>query len=181
MKVLCYICSIATVFLLFFFLISQKTMPPSFLQQCLSGSDQWKYLEGRFCQVYYQTEEETAAAIVRMADTYYPMIAKDFSLHTQTKIPFLLFESKEDFFSCFFYEDKQSVLTGAYYHHVIGILSPSIWIAEETTQTDIFLEKGPVVHEMIHYAVDQKTKGNYNPFLTEGIAFYYEKKYTGYT
>ena len=41
---------------------------------------------------------------------------------------------------------------------------------------DDFLERGPVVDEMIHFAVDDKTKGNCEQFLSEGIALYYERK-----
>ncbi len=33
---------------------------------------------------------------------------------------------------------------------------------------------------MIHFAVDDKTKGNCEQFLSEGIALYYEEKYTNF-
>ncbi len=175
-------------FLLFFTLgqtVVQKsdwTEQKNILQKVLpkEAQNQWYQIEGNYSRVYYQTEKEIAQMIQRQADTYYSMIAKDFDWKRTEKIDFMLFETKQMFMSSFFYEGE--IPMGVYYKGVIGIVSPNLWDVQKQggQKTDYFLEKGPVVHEMIHFAVEEKTKGNCPRFLTEGIALYYEKKYTGF-
>lgn len=147
---------------------------------CCSEENHWQMVEGVHSKVYYKKEKGYAEVIQRQADTYYNMIATDFEWDKKEKIDFVLFETKEEFVSSLLYREK--IPMGVYYNGVIAILSPNLWEydKQDWQESDYFLEKGPVVHEMIHFAVDDKTKGNCEPFLSEGIALYYEKKYTGF-
>ena len=164
-------------FLILFYGVT-KNEKQTTLQKLLfcDNMQHYKIVEGIHSNVYYQKEKEYAELIQRQADTYYAMIAEDFKWNKTDKINFILFETKEDFTSSLLYSGE--IPMGVYYNGVIAILSPNLWKdkKENWQIKDDFLEKGPVVHEMIHFAVDDKTKGNCEQFLSEGIALYYEEK-----
>lgn len=168
-------------FLILFYGVT-KNEKQTTLQKLLfcDNMQHYKIVEGIHSNVYYQKEKEYAELIQRQADTYYAMIAEDFKWNRTDKINFILFETKEDFTSSLLYRGE--IPMGVYYNGVIAILSPNLWKGEKENWQikDDFLEKGPVVHEMIHFAVDDKTKGNCEQFLSEGIALYYEEKYTNF-
>lgn len=71
---------------------------------------------------------------------------------------------------------------GIYYGDILHILSPKAWINNSNMKKmqKEFTSHGPMVHELIHLIVDQKTHGNYPLWFTEGIALYYEYQFTGY-
>ncbi len=171
----CFVC-------LLFLALLWSVVPKNPLQRALPRQYQshWKQIEGRYSRVYYQNEKQTAQMIQRQADTYYTMIAADFGWQRTEKIDMILFETKQMFEASFFYDGALPM--GAYYKGIIAVVSPQLWDMQKQgwERTDYFLENGPVVHEMIHFAVEEKTKGSCPRFLTEGIALYYEKKYTGY-
>lgn len=180
MKIMEKYCCLLLLLLILFYGVT-KNNQQSTLQKVLFDEYHWQAIEGVYSKVYYKTEKEYAELIQRQSDTYYTMIAKDFKWNKKEKINFILFETKEDFMSSLFY--RGNITMGAYYNGVIGVLSPNLWENQKQywKKTDDFLEKGPVVHEMIHFAVDDKTRGNCEEFLSEGIALYYEKKYTGFS
>lgn len=153
-------------------------------QNKLLGTEetQWITLEGIYCKVYYQKNPQEAQMILHMADTYYPWIAKDFDWNRADKLEFVLFHNEDAMKKALNIHGDRQVPMGAYYKGAASILSPSIWVqnGESWKQTEEFLENGPVVHEMIHFAIDEKAKGEYPHWFSEGVALYYEKKYTGY-
>lgn len=168
-------------FLILFYSIT-KDEKQTTLQKLLicDNINHWKVIEGLHSNVYYQKEKEYAELIQRQADTYYTIIAEDFKWNKTKKIDFVLFEEKQNFVSSLLYRGE--IPMGVYYNGVIAILSPNLWEDKKQdwqTQEE-FLEKGPVVHEMIHFVVDDKTNGNCEQFLSEGIALYYEQKYTNF-
>jgi hypothetical protein len=71
---------------------------------------------------------------------------------------------------------------GVYRNGVIHVLSPTQWISGKSdSETEaVFTHDGPIAHELVHLAVDKATEGNYPIWFTEGIALYFENKYTGY-
>ena len=78
--------------------------------------------------------------------------------------------------------DRSAV--GVYWAGSIRLLSPYAMLKQEIGQKaaeKIFIEEGPIVHELTHYLVDKQTGGNYTRWLTEGLAQYLEREITGYT
>ncbi len=71
---------------------------------------------------------------------------------------------------------------GIYYGGILHILSPKIWIGDAGTEEirREFAQQGPMIHELVHLIVDQKAHGNFPLWFTEGIALYYEYRFTGY-
>ena len=179
MKIMEKYCCLLLLLLILFYGIT-KNNEQSILQKIPFCEYCQKTIEGIHSKVYYKTEKEYAELIQRQADTYYMMIVKDFKWNKTQKIDFVLFETKETFSSSLLYEEE--IPMGVYYNGVIAILSPNLWEEkkEDWQIKEEFLEKGPVVHEMIHFVVDDKTKGKCEQFLSEGIALYYEQKYTNF-
>lgn len=163
--------------------------------------DGWQIAQGQFVRVFYQgnTAEilQEAQMIQRVADTYFPAIQGDFQWDRKEKLDFILFHDKAAMAKVLhmeIVEEKESSIMqqerriknktlpmGAYYDNKILVLSPSLWTqaSQDAMGLDEFLEKGPVVHEMVHFALDEKVAGTYPLWLTEGVALYYEKKYIG--
>lgn len=77
-------------------------------------------------------------------------------------------------------QEQKSI--GLYYCGFISILSPNEWITDKNKQKfeDAFRSTGPVLHELTHYFVDKRTRGNYPLWFTEGVALYFEKQFTGF-
>lgn len=67
-----------------------------------------------------------------------------------------------------------STAMGVYYGGIISILEPEKWIGKRADICEIFYQKGPVLHELTHYIIDYKTRGNIPVWFTEGIALYEE-------
>ncbi len=137
--------------------------------------------EGKAGKVYYTREDEEYVSLVSgMIDIYYPLIAQDFNLSGTKKVSAVIYPDRKSLCDVLGMEEKDAPM-GAYYGGIINILSPSAWAGAGDSKTiDAFLEDGPVVHELVHLAVDEKCRGNYDLWFTEGMALYYEKKYTGF-
>lgn len=144
-------------------------------------ADQWQALEGRHTVVYYQQSKEEAAMAMRAADLYYPLVAADFQWERQEKPIFVLYHDKKQMAQALGIREEADIPMGAYKGGRIAILSPSVWASGESyAQLEAFLEKGPIAHELIHFAMDDISEGIFPVWLTEGVALYYEKKYTGF-
>ncbi|SHH21357.1 Peptidase MA superfamily protein [Thermosyntropha lipolytica DSM 11003] len=75
--------------------------------------------------------------------------------------------------------DRDEKAMGVYWAGTIRILAPEAYLGPEEMKAK-FKKEGPLVHEFAHLMVDEITRGNYNRWLTEGIAQYVEKKITGF-
>ncbi len=142
----------------------------------------WRVEEGKYCRVYYEEGQEEAEMTMRIADSYYPMVSADFGWNRKEKLDFMLYQDGADMGRALGMNEGEPLPMGAYYSGLVVVLSPSQWTKERGNwqQTEEFLEKGPVVHEMVHFALDEKAGGAYPLWFSEGVALYYEKKYTGF-
>lgn len=137
-----------------------------------------------YSTVYYAKEDEQYVdTIGYSADYYFTVLTKDFDVNEDIeKINIILYPHKEDLSKAMGISYSEKPPTGVYYAGVINILSPSTFSEEkEWEQMAAFLKDGPIIHEMCHYFLDIKTRGNYEPWFSEGVALYYEKKYTNFT
>lgn len=80
-----------------------------------------------------------------------------------------------------FFRSESSSL-GVYQTGRIYLLAPSAWLWHLDTAEirEVYSSEGPVLHEMVHWAVDVVTRGNCPLWFNEGIAQYMEKDYQGY-
>lgn len=146
------------------------------------NKDNFLSVKGEKCEVFYTTEDnDYIKMIVGMTDIYYPILMKEFGCETEKEVDIIVYPTREMLGEVVGLSGKQ-IPMGAYYGGVINVLSPRLWIGEEdqSVMIDRFLEEGPIVHELVHLVLDKKLKGNYDIWFTEGVALYYEKKYTGF-
>lgn len=146
----------------------------------LAVCQDWQVSESQYAKIYYtEPDSDYIALMQRVADVYLPLLAADFSIEKDTKATVVVYATEESFRNAV--GGGQRLPMGAYYGGIINILSPALWVHEEETAVkDRFLSAGPMIHELTHYAMDIKTGGDCEIWLTEGVALYYEYKYTGY-
>jgi len=158
-----------------FFLMIQK--------QEILGIDQdafWQYEKTLYGTIQYKRmDEEYVPWIVEIIEQYYPLLLEDFQCRDEKNFSIVIYPQKE-MLKKKFKITTSKVPMGAYYKGQIYILSPRVWMegsVEEQKQK--FMREGPVLHEMVHWLIDEQTKKRVPHWLNEGMALYYEYKYMG--
>lgn len=133
-------------------------------------------------EIYYNPKNtEYKDMILRMVETYYPLIINDFKYKPAQKAKIILYSSKSEMAKSLKMTVK-NVPMGAYYKGVLSILSPELWVESDSDVVirEKFMEDGPVVHELVHLVLDNVMEGKYPLWFTEGVALYYEYKYLNF-
>lgn len=161
--------------------------------------------ESRYSKIYYtDTDADYIPLIQRTMDMYMPLLASDFGLSETVYseepmrsdlLATVILYSDEEQFSKAICGKGQKLPMGAYYGGILNIMSPKIQSMDmgevsdpnmslvnsnEAVTKDRFISAGPMVHELTHYIMDQKIGSGCDTWFAEGVALYYEYKYTGY-
>lgn len=142
----------------------------------------WDSLEGEIFLVRHRPGDKAGANLVlEAAEKFYPQVAGEFDYQGKSKIPIIVYPSKEELNASFGWPASESAM-GVYWGGVIRVLSPEVWISpgDPEEMTGIFMESGPIAHELTHLVVDYLARGNYTRWFTEGLAQYQEYKLTGF-
>ena len=142
---------------------------------------EYNTLESDIYIIRYENDEDKdiARKTGDLMDKYYDIVCDTFDYYPEDKIDIIIYNDGDALLKNVKLK-KDNPPLGVYYSGVISILSPEIWINQGEDFENIYETKGPVVHEFTHLIVDDKTKGNYPMWLTEGIALYTEYKTTGF-
>ncbi|WP_258358870.1 peptidase MA family metallohydrolase [Moorella sulfitireducens] len=164
-----------------------RTLSYNLVRQVAAGhaawqTSNWLEIESTHFRLRYQQEDAAIAAMVleNAEEVYSPAGAMlDHEPHGKTLI--ILYPDRESLAYQFGWAASESAM-GVYWGGVIRILSPLDWAPGSNLDeiARIFTTSGPVAHELAHLLVDEKTRGNYPRWLTEGIAQYVEKELTGF-
>ncbi len=137
-----------------------------------------------YSRIYYSPcDEDYIPTVMLTLDLYFPLLAKDFGIDSKNEKPVTVVVYPDfEMMASLLETNIKNVPMGVYHAGVINILSPRLWTNKisETDIKDRFLKEGPLVHELAHYFLDVKTNGNYPLWFTEGVALFYENKYTGF-
>lgn len=90
----------------------------------------------------------------------------------------------------FVYNDQQSMwsyqksvngqaVMGLYHMGIIHVLSPKAYLDKEQLEKKLFEADGPILHEYVHKIIDDRSGGNVELWLTEGLALYEENAVYG--
>ncbi len=131
-----------------------------------------------FTVKYTQVDSDYAAMVASTAEAAYTSVGKEMGWQAQQETSIVVYPDSQSLAKSFGW-DKDEKAMGVYWGGTIRVLSPREWLKQSYDQ-DEFLREGPMVHEFVHLMVDDKTRGNYNRWWTEGIAQYIEKKITGF-
>jgi len=124
-------------------------------------------------------EEEVAEVTANIAEKYYKKLREKFNYHTEDKIPIIVYSDMDKMKKTAALK-AESTPMGLYSGSTIRILSPEQWIDPEENMKEIFEKEGPIIHELVHYIVDDITKGNHQEWFFEGMSLYTEYLYTGF-
>lgn len=132
--------------------------------------------------IKFKPEDRAQAGLVlETAERFYRPVTEDFGFIPRSRIPIILYSSREELNKSFGWEAKESAM-GVYWAGAIRVLSPAAWVEETEPEMvkEVFVSSGPMAHELTHLMVDYLTGGNYPRWFTEGVAQYEEYKLTGF-
>jgi hypothetical protein len=139
-------------------------------------------LPGERFVVFYEDGQSTDARVVfEAAESFYPQLASDFGVDVGSRTPVRLYADMRDLNRSFGWPLNASTM-GVYWAGSIRVLAPEAWIGEGEEQEirTLFMESGPMAHEIAHLFVDQVTRGNCPRWFNEGVAQYQEYRLTGF-
>jgi hypothetical protein len=114
------------------------------------------------------------------AESTYKIVGRDFNFFPEKKTAIVVFPNSASLQREFNWPSDDNT-QGAYYRGIIYIQSPESLFGKSKECQKVFFEKGPLVHEYTHLAVDYLTSGNHVQWFTEGVAQLEEQRVTGYT
>ncbi|PRR69290.1 peptidase MA family metallohydrolase [Neomoorella humiferrea] len=144
---------------------------------------QWPEIESPHFRLRYREQDATVAPIVlAAAEEAYAPVEEMLGNAPRRQTLIILYPDRRSLALQFGWPASESAM-GVYWGGVIRVLSPLDWISAEDLQdiARIFTTSGPMAHELAHLLVDERARGNYPRWLTEGLAQYVEKKITGFT
>ena len=142
----------------------------------------WPEIKSDHFRLRYRPEDaEVAPLVLQTAETAYEPAAAMLQYQPAGKTLVVLYPDRESLARQFGWAASESAM-GVYWGGVVRVLSPYDWVNSRDLQqiAAIFNSSGPVAHEFAHLLVDEKARGNYPRWLTEGIAQYVEKQLTGF-
>lgn len=147
----------------------------------LESLNDYETIKTKHFTIYFKEDEKYIGQITGdIIEEYYDEVCLYFSHYPIDDIPIIIYENEKDLIDTVkLQEDTFHAPLGVYYSGTINLLSPNIWI-EEDDLIEEYKRTTPVVHEFTHLIVDEKTKGNYPLWLTEGLALFIEEKLIGF-
>lgn len=140
-----------------------------------------KLTSEHFYVKYKPGDRDEAELVLDTAERFYRPVTGDFGLYPRTKVPLILYSSREEINKTFGWEASETAM-GVYWAGSIRVLSPKVWVGDTDPARikETFMASGPMAHEFTHLMVDYLTGGNYSRWFTEGVAQYEEYKLTGF-
>ncbi len=139
-------------------------------------------LPGERFVVFYEDGQLTDAQVVLdAAEAFYPQLASDFGVEVRSRTPVRLHSDMRDINRSFGWPLNVNTM-GVYWAGSIRVLAPQAWIGDgsEEELRALFMESGPMAHEIAHLFVDQVARGNCPRWFNEGVAQYQEYRLTGF-
>lgn len=128
---------------------------------------------------YEKYDKEMIDLVAKAAEEKYIEVTKMFEYTPKDKITVIVYDDAQKLMKNTNLEQSKPPM-GVYYASTIQILSPRLWVPSDQNMEDVFLNQGPMVHEVTHLLVDDLARGNYPLWFTEGMALYQEYVQTGY-
>lgn len=139
-------------------------------------------LEGKHVLVTFQEgDRKYAGMVLEAAERFYRPVAEKYGLKAGRKVTVMIYPTREELNASFGWSASESAM-GVYWVGVIKVLSPASWVEGEDPREirEVFINAGPMAHELTHLAVDYATRGNCPRWLTEGLAQLEEYRLTGF-
>ena len=174
------ILTITALSLLLMNMLKPRIEPLYLHQRIITQTNNLRNSVSEWANIYYSDQDvDYIPVIMRMTDFYLPLILNDFGVKSSKRVVIIVYSDSARFQTDVGQMDVLPM--GAYSGSVIRIVSPSLWMtnAYNAYAKDYFIQYGPLIHEIVHYAADLCVRKTLKPWLSEGLALYYEYKYTG--
>ncbi|MFA5384501.1 MAG: hypothetical protein WC364_07545 [Eubacteriales bacterium] len=134
-----------------------------------------------FLVKYNKGDLEGARIVLKTAERYYDSVADDYSFKSTKPLVLVVYSSRQELNGFFGWPASISAM-GVYHVGVIRVLAPQVWIlpGDEVQIESVFMNSGPMAHELTHLILDKVTQGNIPRWFTEGVAQNEEYKLTGF-
>lgn len=130
--------------------------------------------------VHQEADRDYAIIVLEASEKFYGQITSKYGLKPNGRVTVVVYPSREELNASFGWPASENAM-GAYWAGVIRVLSPASWVNGGHHEVkSVFINTGPMAHELTHLAVDYATRGNCPRWLTEGLAQLEEYRLTGF-
>ncbi len=151
------------------------------IQVLLNTYDMPSLAGEHFLVKYNKGDFEGARIVLKTAECYYDSVANKYGFTNAKPLVVVVYSSRQELNNFFGWPASISAM-GAYHAGIIRVLAPRAWILQrdEAQMESVFMNSGPMAHELTHLVLDKVTEGNIPRWFTEGIAQSEEYKLTGF-
>ncbi|MHB1394424.1 MAG: peptidase MA family metallohydrolase [Clostridia bacterium] len=131
------------------------------------------YQTENFIIKYTDKDEDVVRDIGRIFEKSYKVEGIHYGYYPKNKTIVFVYSDLQSM-----WDYQQSVrgqaVMGLYNMGIIHVLSPKAYLDQMQMMTKQFEENGPILHEYVHRVIDDRSGGNVELWLTEGLALYEE-------
>lgn len=132
-----------------------------------------KYETENFIIKYKDKDEDVVRDIGRIFEKSYKIEGMHYGYYPKDKIMVFLYSDQKSMWD-YQRSIKGQAVMGLYNLGVIHILSPKAYLNQSQIIAREFEANGPILHEYVHRVIDDRSGGNVELWLTEGLALYEE-------
>lgn len=131
------------------------------------------YETEHFILKYTDSDEDVIRDIGRIFEKSYKVEGLHYGYYPEGKTIVFVYNDQKSM-----WDYQQSVrgqaVMGLYNMGIIHVLSPKAYLNQKQIAVRDFEVNGPILHEYVHKVIDDKSGGNMELWLTEGLALYEE-------
>jgi hypothetical protein len=131
------------------------------------------YETENFIIKYTDEDEDIIEDIAGIFEKSYDTAGDSYEYYPEEKTMVFVYHNQQDMWAYQKAVNGQAVM-GLYHMGIIHVLSPKAYLDKEQVEQKLFEADGPVLHEYVHKVIDDRTGGNVELWLTEGLALYEE-------
>lgn len=131
------------------------------------------YETENFIIKYTEEDKDVIGDIGRIFEKSYKVEGKHYGYYPEGKTIVFVYNDQQSMWA---YQKsvKGQAVMGLYHMGIIHVLSPKAYLDKEQMLEKQFEENGPILHEYVHRVIDDRSGGNLELWLTEGLALYEE-------
>jgi len=131
------------------------------------------YETENFIIKYTDKDKDIVKDIGRIFEKSYKTEGTHYDYYPENKTIVFVYNDQESMWDYQKSVNGQAVM-GLYNMGIIHVLSPKAYLNQTQINAKAFEENGPILHEYVHRVIDDRSGGNVELWLTEGIALYEE-------
>ncbi len=131
------------------------------------------YETENFIIKYTDKDEDVVRVIGMIFEKCYEVVGMHYGYYPENKTIVFVYNDQQSMWDYQQAVRGQAVM-GLYNMGIIHVLSPKGYLDREQVIAKQFEENGPILHEYVHRVIDDRSSGNVELWLTEGIALYEE-------